>query len=476
MSRYRFSQDIERERRARTRRVVLGAILSAVLLLGGVGLFILGLNALTGNRGIAATATPFVPVVRYLTPGAPTVINPTGAAGAPKPTTAAPAPTLAVGGAPDPDGQVAGIKDFTCPAPRSAPAKFGYGIQSNWPVGDIGSWNSVMADKLKLTWTKAQVRWKLYEPERGKIDAYQWQILDAFVGDANKKGLNILFGVIDAPNYLRTALDGGNAGPPDDFNEAARFFKRITARYKGCVQALEVWNEMNLDREWQTPRAKIVGSEYVTFLKAVVPAIRAKDPSMMVVMGALSPVGATVEGKYTDDFVYMDQFVAAGGPALVDCVGVHLNGFNLPPDKAWDSGYNDTTAKFRGPFDNPNHSWSFISTIKGYRERTNKPMCVTEFGWASMDGLGLTGDPPGFGFALDNTEQEQANWIVQGFGILRDLGYVRFGIVFNLDYSQKIGQKANEPGGDPALYSVLRPNGSTRPAFDAIERMDKNVP
>lgn len=494
MSRYRFSPELERQQRMRTRRVVVGAIASAVLLIAGVGLFIVGLQALTGGSGVKPpTSTPFAPVVKLLTPlpgssgGTPvapapgvTFVAPVATAipGKPAPTgaaTVAPAPvaTLVAGGPPDPDGQIAGIKDFSCPAPRVAPAKFGYGIQSNWPVGDIGQWNSVMAEKLKLTWTKAQFRWKDYEPERGKIDAYRWQILDAFVGDANKKGLNILFGVIDAPNHLRTSFKGGNAGPPDDFNEAARLFKRITARYRGCVQAIEVWNEMNLDREWQTPRGVIAGVEYVNFLKVVGPAIREKDPNMLLVMGALSPVGATVAGQFTDDFAYMDQFVAAGGAGLVDCVGVHLNGFNFPPDKEWNAGYNDPTAKFRGPFDNPDHSWSFVSTIKGYRARTNKPMCVTEFGWPSMENLGVQGFPPGFDFAMDNTEQEQADWIVQGFSILRELGYVRFGIVFNLDYSRKIGQKPNEAGGDPAIYSVIRPDGNLRPAFDAIERMPK---
>ena len=156
----------------RTRRVVVGAIASAVLLVAGVGLFIVGLQALTGGTGARApTSTPFAPVVKLLTPlPGVTFVAPVATAipGKPAPTAAATAPiaapTLVAGGPPDPDGQVAGIKDFSCPAPRVAPAKFGYGIQSNWPVGNIGEWNSVMAEKLKLTWTKAQFRWKDYEP------------------------------------------------------------------------------------------------------------------------------------------------------------------------------------------------------------------------------------------------------------------------------------------------------------------------
>jgi polysaccharide biosynthesis protein PslG len=90
-----------------------------------------------------------------------------------------------------------------------------------------------------------------------------------------------------------------------------------------------------------------------------------------------------------------------------------------------------------------------------------------------MQNLGVPGNPPGFEFALDNTEQQQADWIVKGFQMMRDAGFVNFGIVFNLDYIQKIGQKPNVAGGDPATYSVIRPDGSPRPAFDAIANMPK---
>jgi hypothetical protein len=83
------------------------------------------------------------------------------------------------------------------------------------------------------------------------------------------------------------------------------------------------------------------------------------------------------------------------------------------------------------------------------------------------------GAAPGFDFALDNTEHEQAQWLVNGFQILRRLGYVRFGTVFNLDFIQKIGQNPDEAGGDPALYSVIRQNGAPRPAFEAIRDMPR---
>ncbi|NJM40944.1 MAG: hypothetical protein HC853_09295 [Anaerolineae bacterium] len=256
---------------------------------------------------------------------------------------------------------------------------------------------------------------------------------------------------------------------------------RVLARYKGCVQAIEVWNEMNIDREWTVPSKQISAVEYINFLKVVVPAIRAVDQNITVVMGALSPTGFEAPGQSMDDFNYMDAFVANGGTALVDCVGVHLNGYNMPPQYEWDEAYNDSTALFRGPFPknapgdpngkgNPHHSWSFKSTMYGYYNRTKKPLCATEFGWASAENMG--GEPiEGFEFAKDNTEKEQAEWIVQGFQMMKDSGFVKWGIVFNLDYVQKDGLPFNE---DPnAPYSVIRPDGAPRPAFEAIANIVK---
>ncbi len=486
MSRYTFNPKLD-PNRGRNRKLAINGVIVAAALLLAIALVVFGFSRLSKTLGASATPTAFVPKVTIVAPLAPGAPAPGVAAPAEQP--AAPAadnPPSAAAAPPapmDPRGKVPGIGDFSCLNAHGPAAAFGYGIQSNWSVGDIGQFNTIMASQLKVNWTKAQVRWDDYEKGAGVDNTGQWQLLDAFVGDANKKGLNILFGVIQAPQWTRTIAEAGLLGPPDDYNEARRFFQRISARYKGCVQAIEVWNEMNLDREWRIPSGKISAAEYVKFLDVVVPGIREIDPAIMVVMGALSPTGASNnDGKrdlYKDDYAYMDEFVAAGGPGRVDCIGVHLNGYNMPPDKLANEGYNDATAKFRGPFDNPNHSWSFKSTLFDYYAKTNKPICATEFGWASMDGLKrkdgtpVKGAPTGFDFALDNTEQEQADWITQGFKMMRDSGFVKFGIVFNLDYIQKIGDEPDAPGANVAPYSITRRDGSPRPAFDAIANLPK---
>ena len=483
MSRYSFDPKLDPSR-SRNRRVLLGAAGVGAALIVGIGLIAVGCSALGRQTTAKPAETPKIAVTLFVTQAgktSPPVAQPTAPAGeAPAQPKAPP-----VGAPMDPRGKVEGVADFSCPNARIAPEKFGYGAQSNWPVGNIGQWNSVLAEQLKLNGVRAKVNWYEFEEAKGKPTTFTYQQMDAFVGDANKKGLNIVLTITQPPQWARVTppkTAGQRPSPPEDYNEGVRFFSLILARYKGCVQAIELLNEPNLDREWVIASGELKAADYVAFLKVIVPPLRAISPETILIMAAPSPTGVNFPGAAQDDFAYMDDFVKAGGPDLVDCIGVHLNGYNYPPDKEWNSGYDDPTAKFRGPFPNggnPHHSWSFLSTIKGYRERTNKPMCVTEFGWATIenltrkDGSPVTSIPPGFDFALDNTEEEQAKWIVQSFKTLRDLGYVRFASVFNLDFIQKIGQSPDEAGGDPALYSIIRQNGAPRPAFTAIQNMPK---
>ena len=96
------------------------------------------------------------------------------------------------------------------------------------------------------------------------------------------------------------------------------------------------------------------------------------------------------------------------------------------------------------------------------------PLCVTEFGWASSEGY--DGTPPGFEFALDNTLEEQAQWDVEAFQLMRKWGIVHLAFLWNLDYSYKGGIGALDPN---TPYSILDLKGAARPAYGAIGEMPK---
>jgi hypothetical protein len=327
----------------------------------------------------------------------------------------------------------------------------------------------VIADQLKLDWVKVQFEWRLVQPSPESLDWYHY---DGVVNDAYEKGLNLMFTVAKAPSWTRSA--GNEDGPPDDFNLYAEFLGELVSRYQGKVQAIEVWNEQNLDREWQAA-AGIVPEDYVDFLSRAYAAIKAQDPDVIVISGALSPTGPGDWVRWADDFEYMDRMLAAGALDYADCVGAHHNGYNIPPDVTFQEAPTipeAETAFFRGPFENPAHLWSFKTTLDGYAERISQydpdmKLCVTEFGWGSSEGYETY--PEGFGFVVDNTLQEQADYIVKAYNQMHDSGAVWLAFLFNFDF----GNKGNGPTDDPVPYSIVDIFGAPRPAFGAVADMDK---
>jgi hypothetical protein len=364
----------------------------------------------------------------------------------------------------DADAQAA---DTTSLGPFPADA-FGYGIQVQGSVGDPQQ-AVESVKKLGMNWIKQQVRWEHIEPNQGEL---HWEVVDGIINDAHAASIRMMLSVVTAPAWARVNSGGGSHGPPDNYEEFGRFIGQLVDRYKGKVHAIEVWNEQNLDREWQSPNG-LVAADYVRLLQIARREIKARDPNIIVISGALSPTGGWVEpdGRVTaiDDFAYFQELLNAGLLDYADCVGAHHNGINMPPDKDWDEGYNDPTAVFRGPFENPHHSWSFKSTLWGYYDLMNgqRKLCVTEFGWPTSEGLDET--PEGFSFSDDNTLQEQAQWVVQAFQLQRDWGITWIAYLWNLDYSNKSGN----PGDSNSHYSLVDLNGVPRPSYDAVQQMPK---
>ncbi|MCA9928746.1 MAG: cellulase family glycosylhydrolase, partial [Anaerolineales bacterium] len=101
---------------------------------------------------------------------------------------------------------------------------------------------------LGVGWVKVQISWKLYQPHPDAFHAERFAELDQFVQTANAYGIRVLLGVSKAPEWSRptTELDG----PPADFTLFETFMAYLANRYQGQVVAYELWNEPNLQREW----------------------------------------------------------------------------------------------------------------------------------------------------------------------------------------------------------------------------------
>lgn len=347
---------------------------------------------------------------------------------------------------------------------------FGIQVQESFDLADY--WMTVVSDQLHLRWIKQQVRWEDFEPEPGE---YDWAILDTVLPAAQAHGLRVMLSIVTAPEWAReSGADLSKHGPPADFQDYVDFVTAILERYPDMVHAVEVWNEMNIDREWASIHG-LDSAEYVRLLRLTYDAIRAVDPGIIVISGALSPTGGWVEpdGRVSaiDDFDYMDALIRDGVLNYADCIGAHHNGYNIGPLVAWDDAPNDpegATAQFRGPFDNPHHSWSLYSTLTSYYNKIRlaggeQRLCVTEFGWAVSEDLG--GFPRGFEFAQDNTLEEQAEYVIEAVEWMEAQDIVWIAWLWNLNYGAQAGW---DPTNDNVPYAILRPNSVPAPAWEAI--------
>ncbi len=424
--------------------------------------------ALGGFSSASPTAT--APVVAATATGGPSVV---ATEPAPQPT-AEQAGTEAATAIPEGQGGPAPACNFN-PEPASG---FGYGIQSHVFVGDNAYWLGVI-NNLNFNWVKMQVRWLDLQQSP---DGIFWDVLDGAMNEACAKGLRVMLSVVAAPEWTRAnsmPADQGQEAPPDDPQAFATFLGELIERYPGKIGAIEIWNEMNHERERNTAEG-ISPAAYVDLLQPAYETIKAADPDIIVISGALSPTGINCNVAFpacqpsgrpivVDDVTYLRGFIDAGGLDYADCIGVHSNGTNLPPTADGANPPPQDGYTFAGPWNSPHYSWALKSQVETYASILNgrKPQCVTEFGYAAaIDGV----YPPNFDFAADVSEEEQGEYLVEAFNWMRESGLVKLAFMFNLDYGPKGGDPAVD---DNVVFSILTRDGIPRPAFDALGAMPK---
>jgi len=218
--------------------------------------------------------------------------------------------------------------------------------------------------------------------------------------------------------------------------------------------AIEVWNEMNLDREW--PQGEIDPRAYAEMLRQSHTAIKASDPQVKVIAGALAPTGA--EGAFGlarvwNDDRYYQGMASAGVAQYADCIGVHYNEGIIPPQQqGGDPRQPDYPTRYL-PLMIQRASFPF-------REQ-NMPLCFTELGYLSPEGYGPL--PGGFAWAANTSVAEQAEWLRDAINVAAQMSSARVEmmIIFNVDFD-RYDQEDPQAG-----FAIIRPDG-TCPACDQI--------
>ena len=328
-----------------------------------------------------------------------------------------------------PQAVAAAAPQTNIPSSSSAPpppvaAGTGGGFELGGQVNGFG-----FPDKMHfagMNWVKHQTRWGPGDSPAGEAGR---------IADAHNKGFKVLLSVLGSPA----------AANPANFPAYASFVGELA---KLGPDAIEVWNEENIDREWQN--GAINPATYTDLLKQAFVAIKNANPNVMVISGAPAPTGyfGGCSGAGCDDAPFVAGMAAAGATAYMDCIGIHYNeGIIGPNQTSGDPRSEHYTRYFWGMVN------TYFNAFGGARK-----LCFTEMGYLTPEGYGTL--PGGFAWAQNTTVGQQAQWLAEAASLSANSGKVRLLIVFNVDF--------NYWGEDPqAGYAIIRP-GNSCPACDSL--------
>ncbi len=267
-----------------------------------------------------------------------------------------------------------------------------------------------------MTWVKFQIKW---------TPGTDPSVAAGKVATAHSNGFKVLLS-IPGPSYPSSV----------DYGSYISFLGGV-ASYG--PDAIEVWNEMNLDREW--PAGQISGSSYVNnMLAPAYNAIKGASPGTLVISGAPAPTGVNIDGHVMSDDRYLAQMRDAGAASYMDCLGVHYNEGIIAPSQ--------TSGDPRDAF----YSRYYYGMLNLYYGTLGKQVCFTELGYLTPEGYGAL--PANFAWAGNTTIAEQAAWLAEAAVLSAQSGQVRLMIVFNVDFDV---WQADDP---QAGYAIIRADGS----------------
>ncbi|MBZ0299075.1 MAG: hypothetical protein K8J31_05010 [Anaerolineae bacterium] len=287
-----------------------------------------------------------------------------------------------------------------------------------------------------MTWMKWQIPYTIGDDSL--IDVARDRI-----NFSHENGFHVLLSVKGSKDEL------GALGA-DYYPQFADFLGRIAQL---GPEAIQVWNEQNIDREW--PNGQINPASYVEMLRQAHEAIKAVDPEIMVITGAPAPTGAEgafgLAAVWNDDRYYAGM-AQAGAASYADCIGVHYNEGIVPPTATSGDPRNFYPTQYL-PLMLQRAAQPFFNF--------DVPLCFSEMGYLSPEGYGPL--PQSFNWAANTSVVEQAEWLRDAISTIASFQQKRVAlvIIWNVDFD--VYTEDDPQGG----YAIIRPDG-TCPACQTI--------
>jgi len=309
------------------------------------------------------------------------------------------------------------VGEGTPATPVVAPVSGG-GFELGGHVRDIGHPYASLMHYAGMTWSKVQVHYG--EDASGIIQV------------AHANGFKIQLSALGRPGMV--------VEPGFEQN----FANWVASLAKAGADAIEVWNEPNIDREWQI--GYISPQAYTKLLCASYNAIKAANPGTAVISAAPAPTGwfGGCSPNGCDDKPWMEGLFNAGAANCMDYIGAHHNAGATSPS---------ATSGHPGDNGSGHHSWYFLPQTQLYYNifRGTRKLFYTEMGYASQEGVPTFSDA--FAWARGTNNAQQAAWLAEAVQLSIRTGMVRCIIVWNIDFVRY--------GYDPQDgYAIVRPDGS----------------
>lgn len=229
----------------------------------------------------------------------------------------------------------------------------------------------VMAREMGATTIVEFFPWAYIEPVEGE---YTWQHSDLVIEHAQAQGLTVIARLGMVPVWARPDPDDTgqetslNYLTPDHDEDFADFAAAFAERYRDQVDYVLIWNEPNLAFEWGFQ--PVAPQRYVDLLSVVTPAVRAANPDMIIMAGALAPTLEPVGSPNgMNDLDYLRGLYEAGFSQWYDALAIHTYGFRFPADDP----PADDVLNFRRA--------ELLRDMMVVYGDGDKPVIVTESGW-----------------------------------------------------------------------------------------------
>ncbi|HOU39820.1 MAG TPA: hypothetical protein PK829_01005 [Promineifilum sp.] len=331
-----------------------------------------------------------------------------------------------------------------------------YGIHVfMWWKPDTALRDLGLVQAMGFTWVKQKFPWREVEGiEKGQ---YDWYRTDYIVEQTERAGLKLIVRLDQQPYWSEPADNQWQEnGPPGNLADFGDYCGAVAGRYRGRIGAYQVWNEPNLTREWGNRPPDPVA--YTALLRVCYTAIKAADPDAIVVSAGLAPTG-TNSAEAMPDTDFLQGMYDAGAAAYFDVLGVNAPGYKAPPEL---SPADAEAPEYGGG------RWFAFRHVEDMRALMvangdgRKQVAILELGW-TLDQV----NPDYAWHAVD--EATQAAYLVRAYQYAAAHWQPWVGLMTTI----YIADWEWTPENEQWWWAIVLPDGTPRPAYDALRDMPK---